>query len=273
VSDAECVRFLQWALPHLKLRWPGFRKVRGQVCKRLSRRLSALGLSNLTDYRSYLAEHEDEWRLLDSFCRISISHFYRDREVFEYLRTHALPELANEAMARANEPVRAWCIGCAAGEEVYTLRILWDMALRIDFPNIAFTVLGTDVDPYQIERARMACYPQSTLAALPDDWTTAAFERESGTSCLRPDFRAGTEFLIQDIRHQAPDTIFDLIFCRNLAFTYFSEELQLRVANVIQSHLSKRGFLVLGTHEELARGLHDLRRVSKSLPIYQQILD
>ena len=35
ISDADCTAFLQYALPRLNLRWPGFRKVRRQVCKRL----------------------------------------------------------------------------------------------------------------------------------------------------------------------------------------------------------------------------------------------
>jgi len=33
MNDNDCVEFLQWALPRLHLRWPGFRKVRAQVCK------------------------------------------------------------------------------------------------------------------------------------------------------------------------------------------------------------------------------------------------
>jgi chemotaxis protein methyltransferase CheR len=39
MTDRECVEFLQWALPQLGLRWPGFRKVRHQIHKRLNRRL------------------------------------------------------------------------------------------------------------------------------------------------------------------------------------------------------------------------------------------
>ncbi|MCZ6546022.1 MAG: chemotaxis protein CheR, partial [Chloroflexi bacterium] len=31
MKDTECVGFLQWALPRLRLHWRGFRKVRGQV--------------------------------------------------------------------------------------------------------------------------------------------------------------------------------------------------------------------------------------------------
>ena len=43
MKDADCTRFLQWALPRLGLRWAGFRRVRSQVCKRLGRRIAEPG--------------------------------------------------------------------------------------------------------------------------------------------------------------------------------------------------------------------------------------
>jgi len=32
MKDADCIDFLEWALPRLGMRWAGFRRVRGQVC-------------------------------------------------------------------------------------------------------------------------------------------------------------------------------------------------------------------------------------------------
>jgi chemotaxis protein methyltransferase CheR len=46
VNDKDCTAFLQWALPQIELRWPEFRKVRNQVCKRLRVRMRDLGLDN-----------------------------------------------------------------------------------------------------------------------------------------------------------------------------------------------------------------------------------
>ena len=86
MNDADCVEFLQWALPRLRMRWAGFRKVRGQVCKRIGRRLKELGLGDIDAYRSYLDKHSEEWEILDGLCRITISRFHRDRKVFECLR-------------------------------------------------------------------------------------------------------------------------------------------------------------------------------------------
>jgi len=61
MRDAECIAFLQWALPRMGFRWPGFRKVRGQVCKRVGRRLKELGLTDLEAYQVYLGTHPEEW--------------------------------------------------------------------------------------------------------------------------------------------------------------------------------------------------------------------
>jgi chemotaxis protein methyltransferase CheR len=103
MTDRECVEFLQWALPRLGLRWPGFRKVRGQVHKRIARRMSELSLTRLSEYRDYLETHSNEWELLDGLSRISISRFYRDRDVFNRLRDEILPDLARTARCRGEQ--------------------------------------------------------------------------------------------------------------------------------------------------------------------------
>ncbi|MFB3131394.1 MAG: CheR family methyltransferase, partial [Rhodothermales bacterium] len=123
MKDTACVDFLQWALPKLHMRWPGFRKVRRQVCKRVRRRMRTLGLDHTEAYRAYLEAHPDEWDVLDAMCRITISRFYRDRGVFDLLRATLLPQRAQRATDETT--LRCWSAGCASGEEVYTLKILW----------------------------------------------------------------------------------------------------------------------------------------------------
>ena len=86
MNDRECIGFLQWALPKMRMRWSGFRKVRGQVCKRVSRRMAVLALPDATAYRAYLEVTPDEWITLATLCRVTISRFYRDRGVFDHLR-------------------------------------------------------------------------------------------------------------------------------------------------------------------------------------------
>ena len=251
MNDRDCTAFLQWALPRLQLRWAGFRKVRKQVCKRVARRLRGLGLSGPDAYRRYLQQHPDEWHRLDSCCRISLSRFYRDRGVFEALGSPVLPALAQQAAQRPDSQLSVWCAGCAAGEEPYSLLLLWQQRLVSRWPGVALSILATDADPNSLERARRACYPPSSLKELPARWRAVAFERVDTDYCLRPGCRAGVRFQRQDLRRQMPAQHFDLILCRNLAFTYFSEALQRRLLNELRQRLRAGGALVIGAHESL----------------------
>ena len=89
MRNEECVRFLQWALPQLNMRWSGFRKVRKQVCKRVDRRRVELGMDSVERYQAYLQQNPEEWDQLDSLCRITISRFHRDKGVFAVLAQDA----------------------------------------------------------------------------------------------------------------------------------------------------------------------------------------
>ena len=100
MTDRECVELLQWAAPRLRLRWDGFRRVRGQVCKRIGRRLHALGLPGVAAYRARLEADPAEWDVLDSLCRVTISRFYRDARVFDVLRDALLPTALEALRAR-----------------------------------------------------------------------------------------------------------------------------------------------------------------------------
>ena len=113
MSDLACVTFLKWCLPRLGLRWQGYRKVHRLVCKRLNRRLGELGLTELPQYNNWLMAHPDEWARIEAICRIPISRFYRDRDVFETMASTMLPEAAMNVTRDGAGAVRCWSAGCA----------------------------------------------------------------------------------------------------------------------------------------------------------------
>lgn len=246
--------FLQWALPLRGLRWPGYRRVRGQVCKRIDRRIQALELSGPAAYKAYLSEHATEWAALDALCSIPISRFYRDRAVFDALGEQILPELAGRATGRTPAIIRCWSAGCASGEEPYTLSLLWRQRVSPRYPETSLAVVASDVDQHLLERARAACYAKSSLRELPPEWIDRAFDRRGAVYCLRDRWKACIEFRQQDIRLEQPAGEFDLVLCRNMAFTYFSEPVQRAVVAHIAERLRADGFLVIGRHESLPSG-------------------
>jgi chemotaxis protein methyltransferase CheR len=260
MRDSDCIDFLQWALPCLDLRWPGFRKVRGQVCKRIKRRMRRLGIQTFAAYRERLGTDSEEWRVLDACCHVTISRFFRDKVVFDALRTRILPDIAARAR-RDRRNARCWSAGCASGEEPYSLKILWDLDAAIAFPDVALSIVATDIDDTVLERARRACYARTSLRQLPPDLIPQAFDILCGRLCVRPRHRHRVNFLRQDLRSQAPDGLFDLLLCRNAAFTYFAEPLQRLVLTRILERLLPHGYLIIGAHERLPEGTQGLVRL------------
>lgn len=267
----ECTAFLQWCLPRLRLRWAGFRKVRQQVCKRLSRRMNELGLSNLSEYQDYLKEHPVEWRVLDSFCRITISRFYRDQAVFDALRSALLPSLAAQALSAGSSELRCWSAGCCSGEEAYTLRILWTtFVLPVLRQDLLLHIIATDADDALLARAQRGCYSKSSIMDLPGELVQQAFTRSGDLYTIKKTFTENMTFVQQDIREQLPDGPFQLILCRNFVFTYFTEALQREILDKIIARLAPGGILVIGCHEAIPQGMTTLVPCGRSRGMYKK---
>lgn len=289
--DSECVPFLQWCLPILGYRWDGFKKVRRQVCRRISRRFQELGLSDFASYQKYLEdripdagvlrtfqkgqiagmaksfgkpdtiaagipEHpENEWAVLDEMCHVTISRFYRNKGVFETIQDEILPEIINRAISKGRDEVRIWSAGCCSGEEPYTLNILILLWLR-HFSGSKehfphVNIIATEKHGYLLERAKEAVYSYSSIKDLPEETRVEAFAEENGRFRLMEEYRENVDFRLQDIRKEIPEGTFDLILCRNLVFTYFAEDFQREFLDTIRRILCPGGRLIIGAHEKL----------------------
>jgi chemotaxis protein methyltransferase CheR len=270
MKDVEGVQFLQWCLPRLQLRWPGYRKVRRQVYHRIQRRLESLDLPSLSDYQTYLETHPEEWALLESCCWIPISRFYRDKSVFCFLEQEVVPHLARQIYANGGGILRCWSLGCAAGEEPYSLSLLWKLRLQDHYPTVGLDILATDIDEQAIARAQRGCYPLSSLRDLPETWRTEGFDQTAEEFWIKPEFRESVTFVEQDIRKAAPEETFHLILCRYLAFTYFDLPLQSQTLRRIVERMRPGGAIVIGKGESLPEGEFGLIAWSEKEGVYRR---
>jgi chemotaxis protein methyltransferase CheR len=243
---------LQELLPELGYRWKGFRKVRKQVCKRIRTRLKELDLPDLASYHRYLDKYSEELSVLDSLCNITISRFYRDKQVFDRLSAEILPFLAENAARNQQRQVRCWSAGCCSGEEPYTLQIIWKLSVmpRIE-TVIPLMITATDRNVSLLERAKKGIYPAGALKDMPSDWRITAFEDQDNMLQIQESFKEEVEFSEQDIREDMPEGEFDIILCRNLVFTYFQENLQQDTFNRMMTKLIPGGFFIVGIHESV----------------------
>src|SRR5262249_3456237 len=86
------------------------------------RRMQVHGLRTISAYLDLLRGHPEE---LDALLRDVLSggtNFFRDPDSFEFLRHAVIPKIF--AGKGAHDTVRVWSVGCASGEEVYSLAIL-----------------------------------------------------------------------------------------------------------------------------------------------------
>jgi chemotaxis protein methyltransferase CheR len=114
-----------------------------------------------------------------------------------------------------------------------------------------FRVLGTDIDAALLSRAQAGCYRASSLKELPAASRSRAFARRAQLFCLRPKYRRFVEFERRDLLAAPPPGKFDLVLCRNLAFTYFAPDGARAALEHIAGVLRPGGALVIGLHEPL----------------------
>lgn len=186
-------------------------------------------------------------RLLDLLA-IHESYFFR--EISQLLL--AVRRLVPAALrARPAEPVRIWSAGCASGEEPYSLVILLDEGGV--WREGAFDILGTDLSPSCLERARRGIY---SAAALRD--TTPArrgryFERSSGEWRLRDELRRRVRLRRLNLYRESDLGVvgrFDLILCRNVLL-YMDAPARARVVATLHDRLRAGGWLLVGRSETL----------------------
>lgn len=219
------------------------------ITRRLQRRMAATGANRLSDYVRYLQRNPDEYsRLINSFL-IKVTEFFRDPELFEYLREQILPAVIEEARERGE--LRIWSAGCATGEEAYSLAILLTEQLGDELETFNARIFATDLDADAVAFARRGIYPSTALATLPPEMVQRYFIRTDGAYEVRKSVRSLVVFGQHDLGQRAPFPRIDVTLCRNVLI-YFTAELQKRALQLFAFSLRDQGYLVLGKAESVS---------------------
>jgi len=239
-------QFLKEVAPCLGLQWRLFQR-RG-VKRKVERRVAEIGCSGFNEYLLKVQRDPGEKDRLSKILTVTISRFFRDKEVFDVIETSVLPAILQN---KKKKDLKIWSIGCASGEEPYSLSLLWKEKFEKDFPKTHLSILATDIDERMIERAKEGRYKKSSLREVPDNILKRYFRIENQFYVVEQTIRESVEFRKQNILEEEPISGMDIVFCRNLAFTYFSKESQIKVLRKIAASLNGKGYLVIGKDESL----------------------
>lgn len=220
----------------------------------LGRRLQS-GRSPASYLASISSGQREELRTLASQLTVTETYFFRGPDQFRALAEVALPERIR--MRGPGGRLRILSAGCASGEEAYSLAIL----LRERFPergNSATEILGLDLNPSMIAKARQARYHVWSLRDTPRELQDKYFRAEGTDYVLDSGIRSMVSFEEQNLVSSdlATKGQFDIILCRNVIMYLIPDAAQSVIRQLTQA-LAPEGFLFLGYAETL-RGLsHD----------------
>jgi chemotaxis protein methyltransferase CheR len=239
-------QFIKEAALLLDLQWRRFK--RGGIRRKVERRITELGLSHFEDYLSKIERDPEEKIHLSQILTVTITRFFRDKKIFDILENFIIPLIIEH---KGGGDFKIWSIGCANGEEPYSLSMLWKEKFETIYPHTHFSILATDINENLLKRAKEGKYKKSSLKEVPEDILQRFFKMENGLYILDRSIRQGVAFKKHDIIHEELFSGMDIIFCRNLAFTYFSKECQINVLKKIVQSLKEEGYLVIGKDESL----------------------
>ena len=202
-----------------------------------------------------------EWTTLVDRLTVHETHFFRHPPSFELIAREWLPNLHASS---AQTALHAWSVGCASGEEAYTLAMVLDAHLSGARPGKAyFGVTATDVSLPALAVGRAGLYARQKLGEIPVEFRERYCEvLDEDTFRINEALRKRVgfaEFNLLDASH-APLKRLDLIFCQNVLI-YFARERRRELLATLANLLKPGGLLVLGAGEVTNFAHAKLRRV------------
>ncbi|MEN3383833.1 MAG: two-component system, chemotaxis family, CheB/CheR fusion protein [Hyphomicrobiales bacterium] len=218
--------------------------------RRVQRRMQVVQIDDIAKYVEFLRSDRDEPLHLFNDLLIGVTQFFRDTKEFEILQGEVIPKIfANKA---AGQQVRVWVLGCATGEEAYSIGILLreQLAKMESAPQVQ--IFATDIDGRALAAARVGRYRTNIEADLSPERLARWFVPEGDTYCVVKELREMCIFSQHNVIKDAPFSKLDLISCRNLLI-YLNAELQNRVIPLFHFALLPDRFLFLGNSENVTR--------------------
>ncbi len=245
-------RLLQKIFAHLMARrnCDFSRYKRSTIMRRIRRRMQMHQIEELGEYLDLLRKESEEARTLADDLLITVTSFFRDREAFTYLEEEIVPKLFEGK--EADDEVRVWSVGCATGEEAYSLAmLLMEEASRYEAPP-KIHVFASDLHEPSLEKARDGFYPGDIESEVSPKRLRRFFRKDDGGYRIRKEVRELVVFAPHNVLNDPPFSRLDLISCRNLMI-YLQRDVQRDVAVLFHYALRPDGFLLLGSSETLER--------------------
>ncbi|HEY8661342.1 MAG TPA: PAS domain S-box protein [Hanamia sp.] len=234
--------------------------------RRINKRLAHLKINTANQYLDYIEKNPGELDELFHTVLIGFTVFFRDAGVFKPLEK-ILQSVINSKPI--HDPLRIWIVGCATGEEAYSVAITLAMLQKEKRILHPVQIIATDINEQSLNVARKGIYSKKAVQNVPPDILKNYFTSQNGNYEINKTIRSMVLFSRHDITNNPPFLKLDLIVCRNLLI-YFNSKLQNHVFPVFHSALQPNGYLWLGKSESIGQYTNLFSLVNRTAKIYQR---
>jgi chemotaxis protein methyltransferase CheR len=223
------------------------------IKRRLLSRMRSTNTSNYSEYLKYLKANEPELEVLRKALTINVTEFFRDHDVYEFLKDAVLPDLF-----RKRKRVRIWCAGCSTGEEPYSIAMILSDVIAQN-QELSAKIFATDIDKVVLAKAQEGIYTQKAMVKLSPSQIQRHFTKlPDGNYQVNPSLKELIRFLPHDLMSGVPVARWlDLITCRNVTI-YFTEAQKDDLVRVFHGALVNDGYYIMGKTEYLGRQVENL---------------
>lgn len=213
----------------------------------LFRRLHELGELDVENYFAQVSHPREglvEWQQLLDRIAVKETSFFRQGAAFDLVRNYLRKRVVNA------QTLDLWSVGCATGEETYSLAMVASDVIEQHAARCFLGVLATDMCAEALQLARAGSYREKRLEQVPDSLRRRFFVREGEQYRVSPALQQRICFAqvnLLDVE-RLPALPMDVIFCQNV-LVYFRRWRTKQVLDALVARLKPGGLLVLGPGE------------------------
>jgi chemotaxis protein methyltransferase CheR len=218
--------------------------------RRIAIRMRTCRCLDVGEYCRLLLQSEEELDLLQKALTIHVSQFFRNPSMFAKLQTDILPDLFLQSAA-IRKKFRVYSLGCAGGEEAYTVAIILREFYSRQLLNTPVEISAYDIDGDILHTAARAEYTEDRLKDIPGSLRERYFVPKGQRMELTAEIRDMVSFHRHNIMEVETLEPCRLVLCRN-TLIYFTRLDQAKILRGIAAILPTGGILVLGKSETVA---------------------
>jgi chemotaxis protein methyltransferase CheR len=220
------------------------------IKRRIAIRIRATQSATAEAYGNLLLQDGSELDALLQVLTIHVSEFFRNPTTYAKLTNEIFPFLFNLCKKENRNTLNLWSVGCAGGEEPYSLALLMKDSFPEETARVNCSIYATDVSDAVLKVASKGVYGSERLKSLPQLLKSRYFTYCDGKYQLLPEIMELVTFEQSDLYCTETYPKSDMIMCRNVLI-YFEQKQQAKIIKGFVDALPSGGILVLGKSENL----------------------